>query len=131
MFKLKKYLDSISFKARLDQIFVLVLGLWILHIILGLLAWLLQIESLRILWFGALSFFVLWVVPAFLSFAIKKYSYFALWFVALIYALDVWLSVYAFIISKEFVVYFLIKILVLLFVLSGFKSIKVLRSKSS
>lgn len=104
------------------QVFFVVLFLWILYSALWLLAWILQIESLRVLGLWALSFLLMWVLPILLSFGIKKHSYVALWLVVLIYSLDLGFSIYIITLSVELemIVYVLIKIVILLFLVRGF-----------
>ncbi len=113
--KLKKIL-TVDPQLYKDQLFVLILFLWIIQMVLWLLAWIFNLEILRALGLWALSFLVLGIIPIFLSFAIRKQSYIALWLLIFIYGLDIWFSLFT---IKSFnnsvpIVYVVVEFVVLL-----------------
>ncbi|NOZ44409.1 MAG: hypothetical protein GXP45_04700 [bacterium] len=94
---------------------------------MGLLAWFGIVVVLKTLGLGALSFFLLGVVPLILSFAIKSSHYLALALLCLVYLLNLIFSVWSFVVTKQDFPLIVLNVMLCGFFAVGFVAMKALK----
>jgi len=114
-------------KFWIEQTFWLIVGLWILNIVFGLLAWFGHIEVLKNMWLGAISS-LYGVVFLVLSFWVKRFSYVALASVVLLSVLDFLFTGYFLIQGDGQISLLIIKIFILMFLVRGFGKMKEIKN---